>query len=416
MADTMSKNMLVGPSFQNNILEHIDELCMAAIHSKATQAEHGQFFTPRHIAQFMARLITERTGNIRILDAGAGVGSLSAALVMEMVQWIPKPSAISLTAYEIDPILTEYLYKTLRCCQELCDHEGVCFEFEVIQDDFIRSSVESLSGHMFAEADRTFDVALLNPPYRKIPTNSATYRLIRKIGIETSNLYSAFLWLTIKLLKLDGELVAITPRSFCNGPYFLPFRRALLETMSIRRIHVFESRNTIFAADDVLQENIIFHAIKTPERKNVLVSSSIDGDDPCIAIREIDYNQFVYPDDPNRFIHIVPDVLRQRIGQLVRDLCTSIDEIGIQVSTGKVVDFRAKEFLVTQPDRHTVPLIYPGNLANGYVQWPKHHQKKPSAIRFGSRNCPSSPPFRLVCAGEAFFSERRKKANCGSRV
>jgi len=35
---------------------------------------------------------------------------------------------------------------------------------------------------------------------------------------ETSNLYTAFLAIAIKLLEPGGELVAITPRSFCNGP------------------------------------------------------------------------------------------------------------------------------------------------------------------------------------------------------
>jgi type I restriction-modification system DNA methylase subunit len=37
---------------------------MAAVHSKATQAEHGQFFTPWYIAQFMTRLSTELLMNM----------------------------------------------------------------------------------------------------------------------------------------------------------------------------------------------------------------------------------------------------------------------------------------------------------------------------------------------------------------
>jgi adenine-specific DNA-methyltransferase len=40
------------------------------------------------------------------------------------------------------------------------------------------------------------------------------------------------------LLDRSGELVAITPRSFCNGPYFKPFREDFLEAMSLRRLHV----------------------------------------------------------------------------------------------------------------------------------------------------------------------------------
>ena len=49
---------------------------------------------------------------------------------------------------------------------------------------------------------------------------------------------------------------------FCNGPYFKPFRRVFLEAMSLRRLHVFESRSAAFSGDAVLQENIICHARK----------------------------------------------------------------------------------------------------------------------------------------------------------
>ncbi len=53
----------------------------------------------------MERMFAERPRTLNILDAGAGIGSLSAALVVEASQWLPKPSAITVTAYEIDPIL-----------------------------------------------------------------------------------------------------------------------------------------------------------------------------------------------------------------------------------------------------------------------------------------------------------------------
>ena len=69
----------------------------------------------------------------------------------------------------------------------------------------------------------------------------------------------------VNLLEPGGELVAITPRSFCNGPYFKPFRKLFLKEMTLSRIHVFESRDEAFGADEVLQENIIFHAIKNGE-------------------------------------------------------------------------------------------------------------------------------------------------------
>ena len=74
--------------------------------------------------------------------------------------------------------------------------------------------------------------------------------------METGNLYSAFLSIAIKLLSPGGELVAIVPRSFCNGPYFRPFRNLFLDNTAIHHLHVFERRDKAFKDGEVLQENL----------------------------------------------------------------------------------------------------------------------------------------------------------------
>ncbi|MFM6278637.1 MAG: Eco57I restriction-modification methylase domain-containing protein, partial [Dolichospermum sp.] len=99
---------------------------------------------------------------------------------------------------------------------------------------------------------------MINPPYKKINNQSIEKKILSKLGIETANLYSAFVWLSMLQLAENGEIVAITPRSFCNGSYFRHFRKAFLEKMAFQNIHIFESRSLAFAEDNVLQENIIF--------------------------------------------------------------------------------------------------------------------------------------------------------------
>ena len=54
------------------------------------------------------------------------------------------------------------------------------------------------------------------------------------------------------LLEDDGQLVAISPRSFCNGPYFEEFRKKLLSRLSIHRVHVFNSRTATFEEESVV--------------------------------------------------------------------------------------------------------------------------------------------------------------------
>lgn len=58
-----------------------------------------------------------------------------------------------------------------------------------------------------------------------------------------------------------------------------------------------------------------------------------------------------------------------------------LTEIGIEVSTGPVVDFRLKEFLRAQPASDTVPLLYPCHFENNNICWPKDNIKKPNAIK-----------------------------------
>src|SRR5207249_3084169 len=93
-----------------------------------------------------------------------------------------------------------------------------------------------------------FNAAIVNPPYKKIRSDSSDRTALSNLGIETTNLYTAFLALIITLLERDGQLVAITPRSFCNGTYFRAFREQLLDSVALTRLHVFESRSAAFDA------------------------------------------------------------------------------------------------------------------------------------------------------------------------
>ena len=192
---------------------------------------------------------------------------------------------------------------------------GVDFAATVKQEDFIEAGVRLAQG-LFGQ--ERFNCIIMNPPYSKVNSDSRHRRMLRSIGVETSNLYSAFLSIAIKLLDDGGELVAITPRSFCNGTYFKPFRRLLLGTMSIRRIHLFESRQHAFKEDEVLQENIIFHAVKeNRSARKVLVTCNDNPMDEDVLIREAPLEQLVNARDPDMFLHIVPDTMGQEIAAQV---------------------------------------------------------------------------------------------------
>jgi adenine-specific DNA-methyltransferase len=182
------------------------------------------------------------------------------------------------------------------------------------------------------------------------------------------------------LLDEGGEIVAITPRSFCNGPYFLPFRRLLLEDLAIRQVHSFGARDLAFKDDHVLQENVILFGEKGPQPAQVMLSSSLGFDFAGVQTRLVRFDEVVAKDDPGHVIHIPVLEADSLLVQQMRTLECSLADLGISVSTGPVVDFRVKPFLHYEPEEMSVPLIYPAHFHNGFVAWPKANGKKANAI------------------------------------
>ncbi|MEH2261558.1 BsuBI/PstI family type II restriction endonuclease [Nostoc sp.] len=346
------------------------------------KASMGQFLTPASVAQLMAEMFNRLDlPEISLLDAGAGIGSLLAAFVAKVCQQPQHTSSLRVVAYEIDPFLIGYLHQTLELCNKECQRVDISFNYEIRETDFIEDTVKLLQVGLLNSANTTeFTHAILNPPYLKINANSKMRELLRSIGLETSNLYTGFMAATAQLLKPRGEFVAITPRSFCNGPYFRDFRKMFLEMMALQQVHLFESRQEAFSDDDILQETIIIQATKQRQKSsNVIINTSSGANDDLIMSHSVPYTALVKPDDLEQFIHIIPDNISQQIVQRMELLTCTLKDLGLTVSTGRVVDFRAKEYLMTNLENNTVPLIYPVNLSNGYVEYPKI-TKKPQGI------------------------------------
>ena len=81
---------------------------------KVHQSDLGQFFTPPSIAKLMAEMFINIPLTINLVDPGAGVGTLSAAFIEKVVRASSKPKKITLTAFEVDPILVKSLKSNSR--------------------------------------------------------------------------------------------------------------------------------------------------------------------------------------------------------------------------------------------------------------------------------------------------------------
>ena len=389
---------------------------LAAVETpRSRQEELGQFLTATPVAEFMASMFGPLPQTVRLLDAGAGAGSLTEAFVSRCCEKRGAVRAIEATLYELDGEILDALAETMRECETLCADAGIRFTFTIHSADFIQEISGRLAGDLFGTHPPAFNAAIANPPYRKINNDSVERRALRSVGVETSNLYTGFIALIQRLLVPGGQLVGITPRSFCNGPYFRPFREDFLSHLELRRLHVFESRQAAFRDDSVLQENIIFHAVKGRKQPDELIISSSSGEHGDEIIETVfPFAEIVHPHDAEKFIHI-PSTASHATAKVTMDgLSSSLASLGVTVSTGRVVDFRLKNALRKEPERGTVPLLYPCHFNGGTVHWPKLEARKPNAILDNDETRPWLVPSGVYLLTKRFTSkeERRRLVAC----
>jgi len=320
-------------------------------------------------------------GDVRILDPGAGAGVLFAASVEALLSRRHRPCSIEVVAYETDRLILPHLEKTMKRCEALCKDSGVLFHGTIKSEDFLSSAIAETQENLFIGPSKSFTHVIMNPPYKKINVKTGIAKRLYSSGIEVANLYAAFVWLSMMMLEEGGQMVAITPRSFCNGPYFKKFRMSFLRTMNLNRVHMFMSRNKAFGDDNVLQENIIYHAVRSKDTpRNVMISMSegIDFDNKLTL--SIPYSEIVHPGDRDAFIRLGVDKDNLDTMQKMGRFNSSLGRLNLDVSTGRAVDFRAKEYLREYPDENTAPLIYPCHFQEGFITWPADSGKKPNAI------------------------------------
>jgi adenine-specific DNA-methyltransferase len=349
--------------------------CLSKSVTHDRKAELGQFLTPRSTAEYMAGLFTNLRGlDVRLLDPGAGTGMLACAFLQQALA--DRAASAEISCVEMDAVVLPKLNRNVHRADAAYLSTGIPLKINIDANDFLTVAANMVKGSV-----TPYTHVILNPPYRKISSQSQARKTLHAAGIESVNLYGAFLALSIQLLQRGGEIVAIVPRSFCNGRYYFPLRKLLRETVSIDHVHVFDSRRNVFREDDVLQENVIIHLSKRAQGSHVLISSSQDATFGDYEENRVDFDEVVGDDDEDYFIH-VPTKYTAASRHFPSEIDHCLDELDIQVSTGPVVDFRAREYIVSASLTAGIPLLYPVNMVDGRIIWPTARGKGSSSMWF----------------------------------
>jgi len=355
--------------------------------SAADRKGRGQFFTPQSVCRFMAGLFSRPREEFRLLDPGAGVGALTAA-VCEVFCHLKSPRQLEVHLFENDPRLIDGLARNMAHCRHRMEEAGHSLKHYIHVEDFVLAASAGFCRQrsLCCEEDRLgqFDGIITNPPYYKIRKDSLHARMMRDVLHGQPNIYALFLALAANLLRPGGELVAITPRSFCNGLYFRCFRKWFFQRMSLEHIHLFESRTDTFGGAGVLQESMISLTRRSPQQSpTVTVSTSVGPEFPAtLDAHTMPAALVIDNSNGDHAIRIPTDADEQAIIKIVESLPNRFTATGLQISTGPVVMFRAEEYLLTDAKADdAVPLLLPQNVKPFKTVWPVKKNGKPIAFR-----------------------------------
>ena len=354
-----------------SILEYQNEfLCTKNIDERK---KLGQYFTGLPVSQYMASLLNKpKNRYVRILDAGAGTGILTATTALHCLDMGCKK--VHAVLYEIDKNAHYNLKQTLKIVQDIYVRHHADFTYEIQSKDFVLSRPDKDINI------EPFDIAVINPPYFKYSVQSSHYsKVVADLYRGDPNIYASFMAIVIACLNKGGQMVSITPRSFTNGLYFKGFRNYLLTESSLDIIHIFNHRDKVFKTENtsVLQENIICRFIKGKKNKLIAVRTS-DCDSEITSSSEQKYPVDLIIDRTNdqKIIRIPSSSYEGNILKQAETLKTTFDRAGYFISTGPIVEHRTRDYIkYGSRNKNTVPLYRPHNITSLKVTWSGKHKK-----------------------------------------
>ncbi len=336
---------------------------------KKERKKYGQFFTSRETAEYMAGMFSDlgKKEEISILDAGAGSGILSCALLEKVAQY-ENIKKVRLVCYETDEKILDILRKNLELAKEKITYS---LEYIIKSENYISSQYLEFNDMIGSNPNpEKYDFVIGNPPYMKIPKDALEAKAMPEICYGAPNLYFLFAAMGLFNLKREGEMVYIIPRSWTSGAYFRKFRDYFLTVGKLEKVHLFGSRNKVFDQEDVLQETMIINLRKTDKTPdNVIMTSTVSNKDFSKRTElKVPYNIVVSGEQ--KFVYLVTEKSELDVLKRINKWTTTLPDIGLRMKTGLTVDFKNRDILRNEDEEGAIPLFYSQHIKDGMVYFP----------------------------------------------
>ena len=388
----MGNNQSIQPLENELPIQYADRL---GIHyaSSVTQEhkkENGQFFTPSEIAGLMG-IFSEYDGkSARILDPGCGTAILTCALIEHLAKKNKNLKEIELVVYEIDKALIHYSKKSLEYLKGWLQIKHIRLQYSLHTGDFILENSDRLKApeNLFSKGNEPFDIIISNPPYFKLPVEDKRAMAAKEVVNGHPNIYSIFMAIAARLLKQNGELIFITPRSYASGSYFKVFREYFFKLIQMDKVHLFVSRKDTFNRDNVLQETVIIKGSRKEKinpNHQVRISSSNglkDIENP--QVKMFPHKELIDLNSKERILYLPTNDFEESILDIFKNWNGNLNKYNIQISTGPVVSFRSWDYIKEYYENgkaFLAPLFWLHNVKQMVLEWPAARPNKGQYIK-----------------------------------
>ncbi|MHA4128155.1 Eco57I restriction-modification methylase domain-containing protein [Bacillus cereus] len=347
------------------------------ITTQKEKKERGQFFTSTAVAKLMVQMISFKKKNLQVLDPGSGTGILIAALVERVINENLKVN-ISVDLYENDSKTIPFLYKSMELCLVKMRENGNGFKYNIIEEDYIISHESYFEHSLFEEkfVSEKYDIVISNPPYYKLNKQHKYSKILKEYIFGQPNVYFMFMAVSERLLKQHGQLIFLTPRSYCSGPYFQKFRKLFFAKIQPSQFHLFESRKSNFPLEKILQENVILNGFKIKKPFDEIIISTSNTSDIHDSYKEFRLEKKLVMSNNDNLIRLPVSEEEKKTVELFDSWVNSLEVMNMSISTGPVVTFRVQEAIKEFKAERTFPLLYMKHLNDKEIVFPLSHQEE----------------------------------------
>lgn len=258
------------------------------------------------------------------------------------------------------------------------------------------SHIESDPICFYKNFGQIFDLAVIDPPFGRYPDKNHPYpEIISKLYSGNAYLSCAYMAIALELLKPNGQLLSITPRTYTAGDYSTGFREYLTKHYSIDTIKI------IYEHINLNHQTLLSSILKRKQMTGIYVQHYSLEKQTYLADNLFRAKDLIKNESRNNAIYLPLSFFDLSIIKEIDNLPLSFEDAGYQISTGPIITSQHPSDAIVSGNKSfhksygVVPLINLHNIKTLMTHWTGDHPKDkcvdPNCSTIASKLIPNQP-------------------------